>query len=101
MSRYTFSEPNGNEVAYGFDHIVGPFYQRFTPTTQPSEDGTASECLEDIDYMFSNGRFDCHALAERLQGHVDASHVSTVFMTAADRARICRHIHKLSLDLPI
>jgi len=91
MSRYVASSiveleggPDYGEVAYGFDHVVGPFFQRFD---------AQSELVEDVDYL-SDRQFDCHALAEKLQAMVWLGDIES-------SVRLHRHIAILWLDMAI
>jgi hypothetical protein len=60
MSRY-WAKPQVeamDTVAYGFDHIVGPFLQIWM---RGQDQGEKPEI--DKEYLASKGKFNCHALA--------------------------------------
>jgi hypothetical protein len=63
MSRLVCKHKNGNEVAFGLDHVVGWFYQEFN---------LVNDCVVDLDHftMLSRGE-----LIQRLS-HTDASDIA-------------------------
>ena len=84
MSRYTLPFEHGGLLAYGFDHILGPFADIL------DED---DDEIESHSYFFDRS-FDCHALAELLTTFI-------VDQAVPDILRTRQHIRKLWLDLPI
>ena len=89
MSRYTLPFLDNDRIvpntfiAYGFDHILGPFMDVFID----------DECTDEFAYLFDRS-FDCHELAFHLKILIQARAIPNVLRTH-------QHIRRLVLDLPI
>jgi hypothetical protein len=89
MSRFVLPLKDGGEIAYGFDHALGPFFERWA---DPDKDDVP---VEDHTYAFSPGRhFDCYALANKLSGLAEQGEIEV-----SDRLEA--QIYNLWMDLPI
>lgn len=70
MSRYTFVKEDGNTVAYGFDHLVGYFYQEFEPNID--------EPIKDVDSVF--GGLTGVKLAVMVAGNAPYHYLSKMYL---------------------
>lgn len=83
MSRYTVPAVESHTLAYGFDHVLGPFFSLFDEN---------DDIVEEADYLFAG--LTCKHLALYLIAHADAGLIPST-------PRLTYHIDRLVLDLTI
>jgi hypothetical protein len=93
MSRFTLSlidvtttqQFSDAYIAYGFDHILGPYFELIIN----------EKTTEILAYRLKHSSdFDCHALAFQLIALTEARAIPNILRTR-------QHVHRLNLDLPI